>query len=146
MCAVQQRLQIINTITIRIYGAKMKLIRLLLVLTAAALSGCSTSALLNKNHTALQTKQAELLSFHHDNRFIYFDVVSRGCTFVSHFEVTLVDKVSNSIEVIQKKDDLCQVKPIKLSMAYKFGHLGVDTNRPINVLNKVSAKFAATDF
>jgi hypothetical protein len=124
----------------------MKPIRLLLVFVVTALTGCSTSAFLNKNHTSLQTKQAQLLSFHHDNRFIYFDVVSRGCTFVSHFEVTLADKASNSIEVIQKKDDLCQVKPIKLSMAYKFGHLGVDTNRPIKVLNKVSEKLAATDF
>jgi hypothetical protein len=124
----------------------MNRIIILLLFPVFLISGCASTSGFEGRTEASLVKQADLLSFSLDNRFIYFDVISNGCTLIGNFEVALADKESNSIEVIQKKADLCKVKPIKVSMAYTFRHLGVDTSRPIKVLNKISKKTTTVKF
>ncbi len=80
---------------------------------------------------------AKLISYSFDERFVHIEVLSYGCTLISSFELKLVDKENNSLQVFRKKPDNCKVKPIKVSLNYAFRHLGVDNSRPINIVNPI---------
>ena len=98
--------------------------------------GCTKPAYISGN-TQSVAKPAELISYKLDERYIYIDVVSRGCTMISSFELRLVSAKANSFEVVRKKPDECRMKPIKMSLNYPFRHLGLDLKRPITVENHV---------
>lgn len=105
--------------------------------------GCSKpSALISDNQ--LVVKPAKLISYKLDERYIYIDVVSRGCTMMSSFELRLISAKDNSIEVVRKKPDECRMKPIKMSLNYPFRHLGIDPKRPVKVNNRVDEKLLAS--
>lgn len=112
------------------------------ILIVILLSGCSSvnSKFLRASE---QQKQAVLTRYRIDQHFVYIDVVSHGCTFMNSFKLFLVSKEDNSIRVIRTKPDNCQVKPYKISLNYSYRHLGIDANRPVNMLNQVFGNILA---
>jgi hypothetical protein len=107
----------------------------LTILGCIALTACSAMNPDTARQSMLYKEHVKLVSYHFDDRFVHIGVISTGCTFITSFELLLVDKKSNSIEVIRKKPDNCRVKPIKISLNYAFRHLGVDTSRPVKLVN-----------
>jgi len=89
--------------------------------------------------------QAKLISYSLDDRYIYIDVVSHGCTMTTSFELRLVSEQQNSFEVIRKRQDHCRMKPMKMSLNYPFRHLGLDLSRPVNVVNPIDGEQFASN-
>ncbi len=118
--------------------------QIFLIMSCTLLTAC-LAANLGKNKLSNQyQKQAKLINYTFDDRFVHIEVLSYGCTFITSFELVLVDKVNNSIEVIRKKPDNCKVAPIKISLDYTFRHLGVDSSRPINIVNPLITRELAS--
>ncbi len=116
---------------------------LLMLLSVFLLAGCSKPVVL-VNNGGQEAEPAKLISYTLDERYIYIDVVSHGCTMMSSFELRLVSQVDNSFEVVRKKPDECRMKPIKMSLNYPFRHLGLDLKRPVRVKNRVDEKLLAS--
>lgn len=106
-----------------------------IVISCIVFTGC-TSINNNKGHQLTSYREpARLVNYSFDERFVHIEVLSFGCTLITSFELELVDKENNSLQVIRKKPDNCKVKPIKIALDYAFRHLGVDNSRPINIVN-----------
>ncbi|MBV1908088.1 MAG: hypothetical protein KUG78_02140 [Kangiellaceae bacterium] len=119
-------------------------IKCILILSVMSLlSGCSI-ATLQSSQSLIKESQAQLISYSLDERYVYIDVVSHGCTMMNSFELRLVSEQANSFEIIRKKPDSCRVKPIRMSLNYPFRHLGLDTNRPITLVNNISIQTIAS--
>jgi len=99
------------------------------------LSACSGLGSKLQNEANNSSAPAKLLNYSIDEKFVHIDVMSNGCTLMTSFELLLVDKRTNSIEVMRKKPDTCIVKPIKVSLGYPYRHLGVDDSKPIRLVN-----------
>ncbi len=105
--------------------------------------GCSApSALISQ--TEYQAQPAKLIGYSLDERYIYIEVVSHGCTMMSSFELRLVSEHENSFEVVRTHPDECRMKPIKMSLNYPFRHLGLDLERPVQVKNSVDKQLLAS--
>lgn len=116
-------------------GVFMKKIIFLTALSCIGLTACSVMNSGTSHQPILYKENVKLVSYHFDDRFVHIEVISNGCTFISSFELLLVDKKSNSVEIIRKIPDNCRVKPIKISLNYAFRHLGVDTSRSVKLVN-----------
>jgi hypothetical protein len=107
------------------------------------LAGCSKPVMLIEKNK-YQAKPAELIGYSVDDRYVYIDVVSRGCTMITSFELRLVSVEENSFEVVRKHPDECRMKPLKMSINYPFRHLGLDPERPLLVKNRVDKQLLAS--
>ena len=93
------------------------------------------------NHDISSTaKLAALKSYKIDDGFINIRVTSFGCTFRNSFDFKVTNLRENAIKVVQKKEDLCQMNPINLSLDYSIRHLNLDFTRPIKVVNPIESK------
>lgn len=117
--------------------------KIALICFTLLLASCSKPAVLIDTNQPV-AEPAKLISYKLDERYIYIDVVSYGCTMMSSFELRLVSAEQNSFEVVRKKPDECRMKPIKMSLNYPFRHLGLDLQRPLQVKNRVNEKLLAS--
>jgi len=111
--------------------------RILMILASSCLFACSGINALVSTKNNSQGEPAELVNYTVDERFVHIDVISNGCTLMTSFELLLVDKKTNSIQVMRKKPDSCNAKPIRVSLGYTYLHLGVDESRPVNLVNPI---------
>ncbi len=101
------------------------------------LSSCSTVSFYDREDKRQSIHQANLVSYEINERYVHIEVLSNGCTFINSFELKLVDRATNSLEIIRRKPDFCKMKPIKISLDYAFRHLGIDRSRPVRIVNSV---------
>jgi len=113
----------------------MKYLKILTVLVSFALTACAGLNTRLQTNSTVSATPAKLLTYSIDEKFVHIDVISNGCTLITSFELMLVDKTNNSIQVMRKKPDTCIVKPIKVSLDYAYRHLGIDDSRPIQIVN-----------
>lgn len=116
----------------------MKAKKYLIISTLLFLASCSNTSFLSGSHST-QENSASLISYTIEEDYIHFDVVSHGCTMMTSFELRLVSEKENSLEVVRVRPDFCRIKPIKMSLNYSFRHLGLDLNRPINLVNSIDS-------
>ena len=115
-----------------------------IIVSCIVFTGC-TSITGSKGHPSTSYREpAKLVNYSFDERFVHIEVLSYGCTLITSFELELVDKENNSLQVIRKKPDNCKVKPIKIALDYAFRHLGVDNSRPINIVNPLFSEELAS--
>lgn len=115
----------------------MKKVITIAILSCTLLSACSGARLGTSENVKYKRVLAKLVDYSVVDGFIYIDVMSNGCTFITNFELMLLDKKDNSLQVIQTKPDPCFMGSIKLSLNYSFRHLGLDQSRPIKVVNQL---------
>jgi len=116
----------------------------LMIISCIVFTGCTSIKSNNGYLSNSQRELAKLVSYSFDERFVHIQVLSYGCTLITSFELELVDKENNSLQVIRKKPDNCKVKPIKVSLNYAYRHLGVDSSRPINIVNPIFSEELAS--
>jgi len=115
----------------------MKYANILIVLASLLVTACSGLSTGRLAESSSHRSPAKLLSYSIDERFVHIDVISNGCTLISSFELLLVDKNTNSIQVIRRKPDTCIVKPIRISLDYSYRHLGIDPSHPVSIVNPI---------
>jgi len=109
--------------------------KVIILSVSLALSACSGLSSRLQKEANNSSAPAKLLNYSIDEKFIHIDVMSNGCTLMTSFELLLVDRNTNSIQVMRKKPDTCIVKPIKVSLDYPYRHLGVDDAKPVRLVN-----------
>jgi hypothetical protein len=109
-----------------------------IILVELVLTGCTSSARDNARF-ANGVPPAKLIGYEIGERFVHIKVLSKGCTVSSSYQLQLVSKAQNSIQVIQNKPDNCNMKPIPISLSYAFRHLGTDRSRPVKIVNPLDS-------
>ena len=117
-----------------------------IIISSIIFTGCTSINSSNGYQSSSYRERAKLINYSIDERFIHIEVLSYGCTFITSFELELVDRKNNALQVIRKKPDNCKVKPIKVSLNYAFRHLGLDISRPVKLVNPlISEALAAVE-
>ena len=109
-----------------------------LLFVSCFLLGCQTSD--TQERTAYQPSDAhlaKLTDYKLGDGFITIRAIGFGCTFFNSFKLQATQDGLNKLEVVRTQEDKCGMKPRNVSLQYSYKHLGLDLNKPVEVVNPV---------